>query len=316
MTSAACASLRRRTVSVLLACGASLGPLASAAHAADPSPPASADARAEQLFRSGEKKFDTGDYPGACNDFAESLKLGSKLGTLLNLALCHEIIGRTVTAWKEFSHGAAWAAHNNQRDRYEFAVQHVRALEAKLPRVVLDLPEDDQVGALDLDGEPLPEQDWYLPLFLDPGEHRIAVSAPGKQRTTVAFSVIASPNEQVVYIPRLLEAMKEPVVIPPRPPRKDIGLRRALGIAGLGFGAGGVLVGTTFGVFAMTGDARDPEVKTQATIATASFLTGVAFAATGGWLVWTSRPEACAPVSALAVTPRGDGAAALWTTTF
>src|SRR5688572_24020422 len=66
-----------------------------------PSPPPehrlSNEGRAEQLFHAAEKKFDSGDYEGSCLDFSASLKLGPKLGTLLNLALCHETIGKVVT---------------------------------------------------------------------------------------------------------------------------------------------------------------------------------------------------------------------------
>lgn len=313
----------RRTASSLLAGASLVGATASAraeparsasggaslGTSGDAQTAASKDARAEQLFRSGEKKFDTGDYAGACDDFSESLKLGSKLGTLLNLALCHETIGKPVTAWTEFSHAAAWAAQNNQRDRYEFALQHIRALETKLPRVLLQLPQDEPVGALDLDGEPLPEQQWYLPLFLDPGEHRLGVSAPGKERTAVAFRVTASPNEQIVYIPRLAEAPPPPRAPAPRHTRDPS--RKSIGIAGLTFGAAAIAAGATFGVLAITGDERDPEVKQRATIATIGFVSGIALAATGGFLLWTS-PRG----QAFAAAPRPGGAAFAWSATF
>lgn len=157
--------------------------------------------KAERLFRAGEKKFDTGKAVEACGDFSASLKLAPKLGTLLNVALCHETTGKPATAWHEYHHAAAWAAQNGQKDRREYALAHLAALEPKLPRVGLQLPPLMAISSLDLDGEPLPEQRWYLPLFLDPGEHAIAVSAPGKQRTTVRFRVIDSPTEQLVVIP-------------------------------------------------------------------------------------------------------------------
>jgi hypothetical protein len=159
--------------------------------------------KAERLFRSGEKKFDAGKHGEACADFGASLKLAPKLGTLLNVALCHETTGKPATAWHEYHHAAAWATQNGQKDRREYALGHLAALEPKLPRVGLQLPPLIAIANLELDGEPLPEQRWYLPLFLDPGEHVVAVSAPGKQRTTVRFRVIDSPTEQLVTIPSL-----------------------------------------------------------------------------------------------------------------
>jgi hypothetical protein len=247
------------------------------------------DGRAEQLFHAGQKKFDAGDYDGACADFAESLKLGPKLGALLNLALCHETTGKFVTAWNEFSHGAAWAAQNNQRDRLEFAVQHVRSLEPRLPRVVLQMPANRAIGSIDLDGEPVPEHRWYMPLFLDPGEHLLAVAAPGKKRTTVAFRVILSPSEQVVMVPPLTNDAG-PTPAQATQPRDDA-TRRLLGLVGLGMGAAGLAVGTTFGVLAITGDAKE-DVTGHATVSTIAFVAGAGFAAGGGWLLWTSRTSA------------------------
>ncbi|MBX3260418.1 MAG: hypothetical protein KF782_12060 [Labilithrix sp.] len=282
----------------------------AAAHAAPPpgrSGPVpaelSTEGRAEKLFHSGEEKFDGGDYAGACDDFSESLKLGPKLGTLLNLALCHETIGKPVTAWHEFSHAAAWAAQNGQRDRHEFAAEHVRALEPKLPRVVLQLPADRAISGLDLDGEPVPEPRWYLPLYLDPGEHRLGVTAPGKQRATVAFRVTASPSDQVVYVPPLADER-----VATSPPAARDGTRRALGLAGLGVGAAGVVTGAVFGALAIAADERDPAVRDRATAATAAFVAGAAFAAVGGWLLWTS-PRSGAPEAALVAAPQRDGAA-------
>ncbi len=288
-----------------------LGALLPSRALAEPPAPVllSTEGRADQLFHSGEKKFDSGDYAGACADFSESLKLGPKLGTLLNLALCHETIGKPVTAWHEFAHAAAWAAQNNQRDRYEFATQHVRALEPKLPRVVLQLPADRAIEAIDIDGEPVPEPRWYMPLYLDPGEHRVAVRAPGKERTTIAFRVTSSPSDQLVYIPRLADAE------PASPGPTVDSTRRLLGLVGLGIGVTGAIVGTTFGVLAMTADERDPVVRDRATVATAAFLGGAAFGAAGGWLLWTSTRNSDRGAAVRAM-PRHDGIGVSLTTSF
>ncbi|MBX3220914.1 MAG: hypothetical protein KF795_10365 [Labilithrix sp.] len=272
----------------------------------------STEARADQLFRAGEKKFDSGDYAGACHDFSESLKLGPKLGTLLNLALCHETVGKPVTAWHEFSHAAAWAAQNGQRDRYEFATQHVRALEPKLPRVVLQLPADRAIDGLDLDGEPVPEPRWYLPLYLDPGEHRLGVTAPGKQRATIAFRVTSSPSDQLVYVPPLAD--ERPATSAPAVAAPD-GTRRTLGFVGLGVGLAGVVTGATFGALAIASEPRDPALHGRATIATTAFVAGAAFGAVGGFLLWTSPPKS-RNEAALTAAPQRDGAALRLTASF
>ena len=279
--------------------------------------------RAEYLFRTGEKKFDSGQYAEACADFSESLRLGPKLGTLLNLALCHETIGKTATAWSEFHHGAAWAAQNNQRDRHDFAMQHAVALETKLPRVLLQLPKDGAITSVDIDGEPLPDSRWYLPVFLDPGEHSLTLSAPGKQRGTVKFRVINSPTEQLVAVPTLADDV---AAVPPPPPKLIAGSdpdgpRRMAGLVTMGAGAAGVLVGLTYGVLAIdkrgdigarcSGDRCTEEgaqiyrdAQGRATVATVATLLGLAAGAVGGWIYFSSYPAIPARVG---VRPRLDG---------
>ncbi len=278
--------------------------------AADPAPSSPSaprmtnEGRADVLFHSGERKFDSGDFQGACMDFSESLKLGPKLGTLLNLALCHETTGRIVTAWHEFQHAAAWAAQNKQPDRQDFAREHIRALEVRLPRVLLQLPADRAISGIDLDGEPVPEQQWYLPLYLDPGEHMLGVSAPGKRRSSVAFRVILAPTDQIVVVPSLTDAEPDPDQPPPDKTKP------VLALASLGIGALGIVTGATFGVLAITRDDGDPAIKDDATIATIAFVSGVAFAAAGGVLLWTSHTKGggLAPAKVRAfLAPRPNG---------
>src|SRR5512143_1396127 len=108
---------------VLILAGAAL--IATApAYAADETN----EQKAERLFKSGEKKFDAGHAAEACPDFEASLKVVPKLGTLLNVALCHETINKLATAWSEFQHAAAWATQTKERERRDFAVQHILSL--------------------------------------------------------------------------------------------------------------------------------------------------------------------------------------------
>lgn len=294
---------------------------------AQPAPPGvSNEMRAEYLFRSGEKKFDSGKYAEACADFSESLRLGPKLGTLLNLALCHETVGKPATAWGEFHHGAAWAAQNGQKDRHDFAMQHALALETKLPRVLLQLPTDRALETVDVDGEPLPDSRWHLPVFLDPGEHSVTISAPGAARNTVKFRVTDSPTEQLVNVPSLSDDLSRPG---PPPPSAPAGLpdpdrfRRVTGIVLAAVGGAGLVIGVTFGILAVgkrdeigaqcsgnlcTADGAQlyRDAQSRATIATVSTLVGVGAGAVGGFLFFTSRPAR--PSARVGIVPRSGGA--------
>lgn len=258
------------------------------------------EGRAEGLFHSGVLKFDSGQYAEACVDFAESLKLGPKLGTLLNLALCHETVGKVATAWNEFHHGAAWAAQNNQRERLEFATQHIRVLETRLPRVILQLPTERAISGIDLDGEPVPEQRWYLPLYLDPGEHKLAVTAPGKKRTSVSFRVTSAVTDQIVRLPSLPDDEAA------APPRAHSPALYALGWVSLGLGVAGLATGSVFGILAMNADDAD-EAKSRATVSTVAFLAGAGFGVTGAYLVLSNEPPRAPPPGSAKATGRVEG---------
>jgi hypothetical protein len=311
-----------RVVTVLVATAAALVAEDVRAQGA-PALPLSNEQRAEQLFRAGEKKFDTGQHAEACVDFERSLRLGPKLGTLLNLALCHETVGKVATAWREFQHASAWAALNNQRDRHEFAVQHVLALESRLPRVVLQLPLDRAMASLEVDGEPLPEPRWNLPVYLDPGEHAVAVSAPGKRRATVTFRVSLSPTEQIVVVPPLADEGPARAAQPPGAPRDDAGPMRPVGIGLLAVGGAAVVTGLVLGGLSLAkgGDAEgrcpegvpcDPEgidlwrsAHALSTGAVVGLGVGVVLAGAGGVVLWRSRGAGAAIASrgAVAVSP-------------
>lgn len=284
--------------------------------------------RAEYLFRTGEKKFDSGKHAEACADFAESLRLGPKLGTLLNLALCHETVGKPATAWSEFNHGAVWASQNGQKDRHDFALQHAIALESKLPRVLLQLPSDSAIATVEIDGEPLADSRWYLPIFLDPGEHSVTLSAPGKQRGSVKFRVTSSATEQLVSVPALSDEVSLPPPTPARiPPSDPDHTRRLAGYATMGGGGLALAIGLTFGLLAVekrdeVGDRCSGNVcnaegadayrsaQSRAAVATVATVLGVAAGAIGGWLVFTSRPKDPGGLAAprVGLVPRPNGA--------
>jgi len=80
----------------------------------------------------------------------------------------------------------------------------------------LQLPPARELSSVEIDGEPLPEPRWYLPMYLDPGEHSIAVAAPGKVRRSVKVNIPREPSAQLIPIPALQDA---PVTEAPAPKR-------------------------------------------------------------------------------------------------
>jgi hypothetical protein len=329
-----------------LLCAVTLAVLATAAPARAQGPAGDSELRADQLFKDGVAKFDAGQISEACSSFLESLRLEPKLGTLLNLALCHEKQGKTATAWSEYNHGAAWATQNGQSDRREFANRHAILLEPRLSRLLLRLPPAGEISQVEVDGEPLPEPRWYLPIFLDPGNHTIAVDAPGKKRRSVVIRVPIGPSAQSVPVPTLEEDPNAPSAStgraakpsPPtseRPRSSSGGARSVLGGIALGVSAAAIGAGSYFGLrtFSKRDDIGnhcvdskcDPlglelqdDAHTSATISTISFAVGGLALAAGLYLLITAPAVHSSSSFSASVAPMmgphtgGLAAAAAW----
>jgi hypothetical protein len=267
------------------------------------------EVRADALFKEGMQKYDQGQVAPACAAFNESLRLDPKLGTLLNLALCHEKQGKLATAWLEFNIGAAWATQVGQKERREYANGHAFTLEGKLSRVILHLPPSAEISTVEVDGEPLPEPRWYEPLYLDPGEHTIAVGAPGKYRRTVKVSVPREPTAQLVAMPKLQDA--DPSLDKNTDARamdaaaSDSSTRRTAGFIAGGVGAAGLILGGVFGAIAIgnrndmsahcagsvcdsVGVAAHDDAQRNALLSTIGFGVGIVGIATGAYLLLTT----------------------------
>ena len=200
----------------------------SSAAASAQAPSGDSMAVAEALFRQARELVKQHQYAEACPKLAESQRLDPKLGTLLNLAVCHEKLGKTASAWAEYTSAAAIARREGQKEREDFARDQAAALEKKLARIVLVLHRDTPQPGLRLawDDAPLDGSVLGLPFPVDPGRHRLSATAPGKRAWSALVEVPAAPGDVPVTIPPLeTEAAPAPVAIapvvpvaPPAPP--------------------------------------------------------------------------------------------------
>ena len=238
------ASERRRPLA--LALSLSVGAMLSAGPVLAQS--GESKAMAEALFREGKKLLAKGKIEDACAKFESSYHLDEVLGTLLNLASCHETQGRFATAWGEFNEALTVAKKADLAARQKFAKEHIAAIEPKLSHLTVTVPNAVAIEGFQVtvDRVPLPRGAWGTPVPVDSGSHAVVATAPGRRAWESSVKLEQAASESV-SIPVL--AMPPPPRPPPPLPRSP--WRRPAGIAALGFGAVGIGVGSYFGVRAL-----------------------------------------------------------------
>ncbi len=162
---------------------------------------------AETLFSAGRALMQEGRVPEACRKFEASQAVAPALGTLLNLALCHEKEGRLATAWVEFKQAFVLALEKRDADREEFAREHVRQLEPLLPMLSVTPQRRTDCLRIHRGNVEIPGASWSTKLPVDPGVHRLRASCGDR----VVW------EKDVSLEPRQLAVVVVPVQEPPSP---------------------------------------------------------------------------------------------------
>jgi serine/threonine-protein kinase len=246
--------------------------LPALAHAA----PSAADrAAAEVLFDSAVKLLEAGNGKEACPKLEESQRLDPGVGTLLYLAECYRIIGRTASAWATFRDASYAADSAGQQDRAQIATSEAAKLKPMLSYLSLAV-SDQQLAGLEIrrDGEVLNRALWTSPIPIDPGQHQLEASAPGKLPWLKSMVIAPQPGTTAITIPTLRDEPVEQAAVPATSPaqaaqapatapaaptalsgapadaRAADSSQKTLGWVAVGVGGLGVAVGGVFGYLA------------------------------------------------------------------
>jgi hypothetical protein len=137
--------------------------------------------RADDLFRQGQERLQMGLTREACELLASSQRLDPALGTLLNLAVCHEKEGKIATAHREYVTAATWARERSEDQREQFARQRASALEVDIPTLRIAVAGAPRNLHVNLDGRPIDGSELEGDIAVDPGHHRVEVTATGRK---------------------------------------------------------------------------------------------------------------------------------------
>jgi hypothetical protein len=289
---------------------------------------------AEALFRAGRQALSKGDHATACQRFEESNRLEPAVGTVFNLANCREKLGQLASAWQRYQEAVQKLPSGDERTA--IASQRAAALEPRLPKLTLSLPEDAPPGAIIVkDGTELGSGSLGVPLPVDPGEHTLILRAPGHADERAVITLAEAENRSLTLklgepksdLPEAREGTSIGFVTPSEPSdTRDSGgsSQRTLGYAVGAVGIVGLAVslGTGAMVLSKKSTVEDECVnkrcteegidagesgRTLSTISTVSFVAGLAGIGAGLALVLTSDDDSGTATS-LSAAPLHGGA--------
>ncbi len=215
-------------------------------------------ALAESLFREGKSFMDKKDFARACPKFAESLRQDASSGSALALGVCYAGLGKTASAWSAYLTAATLARRDGRKDREKAAAQRAAELEKKLAHVTLELsPETRALAGLEVkqDDSAVGSAAWEN-APIDPGVHKLVVTASHKKPFEADFTVDSTASSQVVKIPVLEDEYIAPPDQPNKPDKTPANdkpnLLRTTGYVVGGVGLGSLAVGGIFGALAIS----------------------------------------------------------------
>jgi len=209
---------------------------------------------AESLFQKGKVLMAAGNAAEACPVFEESFELAPSSGTMMNLARCHAVLGKTASAWAEYKEAATLAHAGGQSEREAAALEAAAELAPKVSYFRIDAPAP--VPGLEVwrNGQPVGSAALGVAVAVDPGPQKIEAKAPGFKTWSTEIELGREADSKTVEVPALAPA---PVIEKPDEPRRAPAKPRA-GIKSVAaFVAGGVSVaalgaGAIFGGLALS----------------------------------------------------------------
>jgi hypothetical protein len=207
---------------------------------------------AEAVFQEARELSAQGKIELACPKFAESQRIDPATGTLLNLAACHESIGKLATAWSEFNQALSAAGRDGREDRVRFAKEHIRDLETKLSHLTILVRTEHALAELEirLDDVPVGRAAWGTALPVDPGRHVVSAHAPGAPwRKEIA--IVAQAQDLTVEVPSLGQGRAATLVDAADSSATPADSGRAMLLVSAGAGAVGIVAGSVFGLYAL-----------------------------------------------------------------
>jgi hypothetical protein len=310
--------------SIARSAGALLLVIATARLARADEPTGSGKALAQSLFEDGRRLMDAGRFAEACPRFADSERLDPGGGTVLNLALCYEKLGKLTLAYGTYGDALSRAISEHRGEREAFAREHLGLVAARMPKLTLRVSEATPGLEVRVDGAVVPPSAWGAATPVDPGLRSVEATAPGYARYWALVTIGEGEARELAVVLTREHADVTPAPAPPAPPRVELRRSPAFYVTGA-LSLAAVAASVVTGIVAWSahesvaskcetaaGYCRDPSgiddasrARTMAWLSTAALSAGVV-----GLVVAFSLPKAS--YVALGVAPGGVAARAIW----
>jgi hypothetical protein len=301
---------------------------ASLPAAAQPSgAPASADEeRRTRLFKEGKSAGDAGQWAEAAEKFRQVVAIRSAPKALIALGVAEERTGHLVAAQAAYKQAREEAADKALTDELKTANAALEAIRPRIPQIIFSPSEALSGADLRVDGNAA--QPTQGVLLVDPGEHRIKATSPGKgdfratvslnegeqRRLTVVFGQSAPDGSASV------EPSGRPIAPDSGSSSPPVGVIVVGGLGLVAAGVGGALYGLgsaqydkaqkECGAAPCTKEVADRGNAGRVQIIAGDALMGVGAAAVVGASIWwivAARSAKKAPETTLFIAPRLGG---------
>lgn len=181
------------------------------------------ESEAERLFEEGRALMLDQRFAEACPRIAESQRIEPRVGTLLNLAVCHEQTGKVATAWVQYQQVLTSARAEGQTERERLATERIAAVEGRVPWLTVGVSVREPVHGLSvrLDGAPLEPMAWNREMPVDPGEHRVMATAPERTAWELPFT-LQEGQRKTIEVPSLTLVPEPRKEVPDSPPDSPV----------------------------------------------------------------------------------------------
>jgi hypothetical protein len=229
-------------------------------------------AAAQTLFDAGQKLIEDGEVEKACAKFQASQELDPSVGTQLNLGDCYEKLGKTASAWINFTEVVDRTAQDDRRKDY--AKERADSLAARLVRLTIEVEDPAPDMTIRRGKTDVAKATWGAAVPVDPGSYDLIARAPERLPWRETVEVAGEGETVTITVPALVE-QESPADEPPPPPEPTMpdeggGGQRIAGITllaagGVGIGIGAVLAGLAHSKASESNDFCLPEDTNQCT---------------------------------------------------